>query len=391
MRITLVIVVIVIFALNCSNEGNEESGSLQEPIENVLTLQLSIGLDEDDEDFLLVQPVGICVNDSDYVFVTDENRIKIYDREGKGHTILGGSGQGPGEFTQIGDITINNSGIISATDFRTEAINVFDGNFSFDKRISFQTKKGIKELQAEKKLLTMNIGKVFYLNDEEQFIRVMGLLPPVEPYFIVPSLLLYDNQDTVIELLYYEPKNVVRINNGMGTIPFHGRFYSELLPDNSIIYTNSEIDNRINDDKHEYIIHLFSPETLNETEIIHEYVPEVIHDSVKVNYIERMKDLNISKEVTEFIVEEMKQRKHYSPVAGIKADLDRIFVFTNQLSDAGEFIVDIFDTMSKKYIQSAYFSVVPQVIKNEYAYSLYGGGKDVYRIEKYRINPRVYN
>ena len=84
----------------CSSDVFAQTVEIQEPLTNVLKLELSFGDEETikNNEFLLAYPQLIMVNNQNDILVFDEDRIKVFDAGGKEKHIFGRTGQGPGEY-----------------------------------------------------------------------------------------------------------------------------------------------------------------------------------------------------------------------------------------------------------------------------------------------------
>ena len=86
--------------LNC-NSGSDVTTSGTEPLTDVLTLELSFGDKDLPDEYLLANPRGIAVNDEGDVFVTDEDRVKVFGDDGKEKAIIGRNGRGQESFGEL--------------------------------------------------------------------------------------------------------------------------------------------------------------------------------------------------------------------------------------------------------------------------------------------------
>jgi hypothetical protein len=95
----------ILFFLSCQN--NSENG-FNEPLTNVFKLEIRFGDDNSKLpiDYTLANPKGIAVNKNNDILVVDENYIKIYKKSGNPLKKIGGTGQGPGEFSRAQGIRI---------------------------------------------------------------------------------------------------------------------------------------------------------------------------------------------------------------------------------------------------------------------------------------------
>ncbi len=94
---------------------------------------LSIGLEEGDEKYMLNQPQDVQVTDDETIYIMDwgDKCIKAYDSEGQYLRTIGREGVGPGEFSTPVYMDISADGKIFLMDGRNQRVVVFDtdGNY----------------------------------------------------------------------------------------------------------------------------------------------------------------------------------------------------------------------------------------------------------------------
>ena len=140
MRYNKSILVAVFIALffNCSGIP-ELQLSNSEPLTDVLTLELSFGEEGLPDEYLLVYPSSISPGDNGELYVNDERRIKVYDNNGEPKVILGGPGEGPGEFRSTFRTYVSSEGNL-ATPYtgNLQVVNIFSKDHTFIKVIDFR-------------------------------------------------------------------------------------------------------------------------------------------------------------------------------------------------------------------------------------------------------------
>ena len=89
---------------------------------------LSIGIEEGDEKYMLNQPQDIKVTDDGTIYIMDwgDTCIKVYDSEGGYLRTVGREGVGPGEFSTPGYMAISSDGEIFLMDGRNQRVVVLD-------------------------------------------------------------------------------------------------------------------------------------------------------------------------------------------------------------------------------------------------------------------------
>ena len=395
-KYNLVVICIALF-FNCS--GNPElQQSDSEPLTDVLTLELSFGDDITilPEEYLLVRPRGLNVNNAGEMLVPDERKIKIYNSNGRAIEVIGSAGQGPGEFSS--NIATNGI-IISPEKYLTvkfgSYINIYDPNNEFLEKIRYNNLPFSAELREMKNWQFWRLSKAAALNNHQRIWEVLTINTGKSNFQVQSQLARYSiqNPDSFVRILVFEDNgNFNELENypGSGNFnyggrqnifnPFYGSLYWSILPDNSIIYLHSEHDKFIDSEgTSEYTINVYSTENYKKTTLSHPFEPVPIPKSEKNTNWTRGID-----------VSNMEAFQFYRPVQQFLTDGFIAFAFTTQKNLEGEFLADIFDMQENKYLRSAYFDIAPDVIKDGYAYVL-KTGQDIFPvIEKYRIDPRVY-
>ena len=84
-------------------------------------------LDTEDENYMLYRPLDLSKDSNGNIFVMDHGnyRIQKFDSNGKYRATIGRKGQGPGEFTNMKCMTIDNNGYLYVVQFPNAKIQVF--------------------------------------------------------------------------------------------------------------------------------------------------------------------------------------------------------------------------------------------------------------------------
>lgn len=388
----ILLVCFIVFLFCCKKTGNENKSLL--PLENVLTRVLSFGADKTalPKEYLLSFPLSISVDENQNIYVLDENRIKVYDQNGKPFSIIGGPGQNPGEFENPENMTMSKSGYISVTGYNSNS--VFNKEHRFLYRRTMRGKRFISEYVRRNNYYSANYLKSYAVNDSTQITQYIFFTAPKNDILYFPHLLVYETPDTTCELLSQEIKLSVVMDNSLAPIPNQPPLIWAILGDNVVVYTDPLKNMPQIGSDCQYYLYLFSPDNFQKKEIRHPYSPAAIPDSIKQNYWKRYaKQFELyppSEKVKSKTAEILGELKYEPIIEDIFTDLDRIFVFTSAINKKDEILTDIFNADTGQYIQSAYFPVYPFIIKDGYLYTA-GKNKDNYHvIEKYKIDPKVY-
>ena len=178
---------LAIVALASCSGGGEGGSSLTQsspPLEDILTLELSFGSDNVPEDFMLVRPRGLAVDNNGDIMVIDEDYVKVYSSEGKPTALLGGQGEGPGEFNRVSDIWYSPNGYYT----------VFGGQFGFTahffrpdrsyiNRVNYMSSRPFLDILAEKNLRPQRPELVFNIGEDERVYSSLDLYLHIQDIF----------------------------------------------------------------------------------------------------------------------------------------------------------------------------------------------------------------
>lgn len=236
---------------------------------------LTIGVEEGDDNYMFGREVFINTDDAGNVYVTDWDKsiVNKYDQDGVYLHSIGGRGQGPGEFQNIGDVGIDAEG----------KIYLYDKS---NKRISFLNKEG-KYLQGIKVIslfenLIIN-SKGFYVGHisdrvEVEKVRswdyVYGLFDDkftlVEEFFRIPTgfrMPTGRDEDSIVEYL----------SGGLSVMAFRPFVTYVLDEKENIIFGYSE----------DYEIKVYNPNGKLSKRIQREHEPITINNEHKKAFLEK--------------------------------------------------------------------------------------------------------
>ncbi|MBN1224645.1 MAG: 6-bladed beta-propeller, partial [Candidatus Aminicenantes bacterium] len=95
--------------------------------------ELSIGVEEGDENYMFGREIFLSTDNDGNFYVTDWNKkiVKKYDREGRFLKTIGRPGQGPGEFQNISEVRFDVDGNIYLNDIANRRISILtrEGDF----------------------------------------------------------------------------------------------------------------------------------------------------------------------------------------------------------------------------------------------------------------------
>jgi len=396
MRLYRMSIPVLLLFFNCSSDVDIQTVEMQPPLTDVLTLELTFGDEKTitKDEFLLAQPLGIAVSPAGDIVVSDETRLKVFDGNGTPKKIVGRYGQGPGEFRLTPSPRISNSGYLAALEGMPapKEINLFSKEYNFIKRMNMRNYAKLKNLLNKDNATLGGVRNIILLSENEIVYSVYANLMSGGTSVYKNNYLVYDINDTLIVLAKYRTETQYRdISTGLGVPkPFAGSFFCAELPERKVVFTQSEYDETVENDNYTFTMTITSLDDFTSEKIVQKYVPVAIPDSIKKQYDE-VWDKRREKTI-KIMQRHVKNTTYYHHVTSLETDGNYIFVFTHKKNELGHTLADVFDAATKKRISSAYFSFIPYVIKDGYAYKIsdYMRKNEFPEIEKYRIAPAVY-
>ena len=409
---TVLKIIIFAFLLNgCSGQTGSNDTSSNDIIEKALTFELSFGADErtTQAEFLLAEPLGIAVNDAGDIYVFDELSIKVYDSSGRDKLMLGGPGEGPGEFEYLGGsipFIISNDGILTVTD--SKGSKFFSQDNKYVDIFTINNNEIYNNWIKENDFFGLSETKGLYLDKSKKIIEASVRIRQQSTEFPYYSLLLFEYDNQFYEIAKYRMINrlqlILKTENNLALpisiiLPFRGELEWGLTNSGEIVFSHPGHDNVRTGENNAYTINIFDPSDLNVRRIERLYEPQVLADSIVTNLDKGI--LNMSNRysfITEKIAEDaidglhdtLEDNIYYAPFQKLITDRNIIYVVTYDYKETSGFLTDIFDIESMEYLRSAYFEIVPDIIKNGFAYRLSKNSDGFDIVEKYKIDPKVY-
>ena len=388
----------------------------QKPLENVFTLELSFGDKDVPSEYLLANPQrSAVVNNAGDIYVFDEYKIKVFDKNGKPKAIFGGRGEGPGEFNNFWGLNISPTGFLTITEL--QSCSIFSPANKFIVKNRYLSSAVFNTLKNEYKFSygagLGSISDIVALSDKVFIIAgnnaTLDNYNEAEEYY---DYLFYADKDIVTVIAKYRNVSTFMYKTGGGGgrmgIGLVGNFRFAVLPDSRILYTHTCHDVKYTSNTAQLTFHIISPEKNMKSEFSFTYKPEAIPDSdiesyepstVEKRNNESAKRMNQTpskmseeqKKMYNDIVNLLKQKKYLPLFTAMQSDGVYLFLRCRTSDNKMSLIRVINAEIGKEvsnFIQSSNFVIY--IIKNGYAY-LSTTPKDGYPIvEKYRIDPRVY-
>ena len=405
-RKILLWILALIFSVSWGIAQQVRTGSKQNATDGkqsqILTLVTSFGDENLPSEYLLAYPLSMQVNTAGNIYVFDEQKIKVYNPNGKPKCIIGGPGEGPGEFGKYPNVLR-----IAPNDFLTTNIdyiyNIFKPDNTLVKKSNIKFNTIFNDFINNNNFELFDIDRILALNENTLVVEcTLGNSSVVKSGMRIEGLVYLTDKDA-----HFITKSEVLWGREGGWVWVHW----SLINESTIVYSSSNfiLDKNIqNTNQPEYILTLSDIARAKKREIRQKYQPVALPDSIKEK-IEQIIDLDKKMMSNQMFVlgaggiesltgmmqtyEKIKNFGQFAPVQKIRTDGTYIFVFTYKTNKNGEIFTDVFDAQVDKYITSVYFPFIPLVIKNGYAYSFndFETNKSLYpKVEKYTIDHSVY-
>ena len=399
----------------------------QESLTNVLTLVQTFGGENDPNtgDYLLASPGDIAVTKNGDIIVTDEKTLKIYDASGKGKAILGGRGEGPGEFSMSSTIisipalgtivpnpiTVNVSpqGFITAFELPSgnTYYNVYTSGYRTHNRCRVSSNPQISAY-LENTGYTSSGTKIqnvvflnenltlFHLNTSNGFEEVFGF-----------------DDGKEFHVIKQNPRpGVFSLSTGQIVSEPDAKLHFVLLPTGTIVYCHTYYDSRLDVADDTVTFHIVNLDPFSEQTVQLPNQPVLLAEEeirtvsgVKENMRKMMgRNIQLDKE-TERQMEEFYSMRYKPAFKTLLLDGNLLFINTFQKNDPAkrdEYYTKVYNVetweMVSGFYAPAWFSghtteryyVERVVVSNGYAYRLHYDYVQFAFIEKYKLDPAVY-
>jgi hypothetical protein len=421
---------LLVFVLFVSASITNSLPQTKNTIENVFTLELSFGDDNLPSEYLLARPGYIAVNNNGDIYVSDENRIKVYTKDGKPKLIIGRPGQGPNEFSGTPNIVISPAGFITAKASGSQS-SIYYTFYTPDNKF-IETKLFDREpylLKIEPQLQYTSIGnnltQVLLATNEKIFYGLLTIHKENEIIGKSYDVLAYEKSGIFKTLIKQEHIStaVARYKGSVSHLSYFGYDMGQLefclLPDNKLVYTNTAFDRRIEKGKGWYKLHIVSLQTSEQIDFEIEYVPVKMEKSViefrqDYNSIKNEKSAVTFKAVDDIMIKRAKAQIYDATFSYMINDGYYVLTAKQFRKDTTR-TIECIDLKTGKKVFSTTFAgnqrteettlrdgrkitekfvdflvTYNSIIKNGYLYKIKSGPNIYPVVEKYRIDPKVY-
>jgi len=434
--ITIICLPFFLSFFNCSSDVDVKTIEMQvdaqtvemEPLTNVLTLMQTFGGENDPNtgEYLLASPGDIAVTKNGDIIVTDENKLKIYDPSGKGKALLGGQGEGPGEFPRSSGLVTTSPGIIlpnpitvnvSPQGFITALAlpplgdatyyNVYTSGYRTHNRYRVLSNPQISAYLENTGYTSRRIiiQKVVFLNENLTLFHLYKS-DSLEEVFGFD-----DGKEFHVIKRYPKPGvfSSGRERFGVGT---DAQLHFVLLPTGTIVYCHTYYDSRLDVADDTVTFHIVNLDPFSEKTVQLTNQPVLLAEEeirtvsgFKENRRRMMgRNIQLDKE-TERQMEEFFAMRYKPAFKTLLCDGDVLFVNTFQKNDPAkrdEYYTKVYNVetweMVSGFYAPAWFSghkakryhIERVVVSDGNAYRLHYDYEQFAFIEKYRIDPAVY-
>lgn len=400
----LVLLFVMFSSISCTS-GTDEYVEIDVPIyKDIFTLDLTIEDGDTESEPILVEPSGIAINNEGYIYVSDEECVKVFNSQGQFIQQIGREGQGPGEFVAAFGVTTGPTGVLTAMDILWE-FNIYSPDGSFLRKSRYRVEDLTKNYIQEEGFTFTMLNDVISLDREEQIIDLFALDLINQEKYPAFEQLLFVKSDTLMELCQYHTRNSVKLSESSNSsINLSGDFLWSMTDAGQIVYTETGIDYSHDGKGSRYFLNLVTLDDLERDTIAVPYttlrIPAACKSRYEFSIVVMGEVINI--DIDPELLKMEQQTEFYPPLKFLLTDGNRLFGFHYSVLDSiwhdmdeeGKMIpctADIIDLDSGLLIARAEFPFIPDVISDEHAYLLNAPDDDFPSIQRYRIDPRIYN
>jgi len=311
--LNFVMVLLLLLFIHCSSETGVPGIDTRPPLESVLTLELTFGseLYDTKDEFLLARPWEMDISSEGDIAIVDEEKIKIFDKFGKGKKIVGGRGQGPGEFDFSPTLFFGPTGYLIALSKSPMGTyyNLYAPDYQFIEKKNTRNKQPLIDILQTKVpgIKRFEVNKIIPLNKSEMVYSVYFFDSQGKTRFIS---IIHEKDEKITEL-YHAKDPITFVGGGLISISaFMGYMYWHVIPGRKIMYINTDDDIHDENEGSFYTINVLSIDTGEVKQISKRFTPYIFTDDWEKEYIYRMESRNrqINREMIKFLKE-----KKYMP------------------------------------------------------------------------------
>ena len=385
----LLLLFIFLTILNCGSSPDFTGDNTIVILENVFEHEFTFGDDDALGDYLLANPRGIIVANNGDIIIADENRLKVFDKEGSPKKLIGGRGEGPGEFGPYPIPTVTYNGYITVREALSNVVdyNFYTPDYTFiEKKFAWRTQE--RRILREKFNLILRLPEnLFVYSSTEKIIHTdTQSIEERTPMWSIIHII----EDSLSLIAHYENKEIIGSGPRAGQLPEYGELHMALLPDKRIVFANTGEHKVFENETWFYSLYIHDLKTNERIEIRKEYVPVAIPDSVINGDVVRYRGPGNRQQQLKMQRDRLKEIGVYGTFKELLTDNEYMFVVSFETDNERGNVVDVFDSSTGVQVSTCYFPFIPDVIKNGYAYRLLTGDNIFAVVEKYKVKPAVY-
>jgi len=355
-------------------------------------------------DFLLVSPGQLKVKENGDIFLSDEVKIKVYDKNGRGKLILGRKGQGPGEFMDNPPTRLSPAGYIAAlcsNDMNYPYYNVYNPQYKLlykrrfemiHEALKYLKEKNVPEGAHYQVLEVMAI-------DEKRRIYRLSISESNQTNIQKYSLIAYEEETSFVPILFLKfDDKYIRYKNYVYNSPnlLDNSCSFVYLQGNKVLYTSDTENTFISDTLANKIIHIFDIDKKLDEKMTISFTPRKFLEQ-SINFFEKgardqvkrkggsNRDADVFGEMVRKTAE--KQKYNYSISMPDMFKCDGKYVFISIVQKV--FIIDMETQKVVNVIPNLFQGDTPY-IRNGLLYYKEIGQEGYYVVRIYKLNPSVY-
>ncbi|KPK88018.1 hypothetical protein AMJ80_11530 [bacterium SM23_31] len=368
----------------------------------MVTLECSIGGEDfSDLRFILAAPMEAKITMHGDILIFDEFSIKVLDEYGNPKKIMGGRGEGPGEFLKPPTIMISPFDyftVIEPASMNTFFYTIYDRENTFLNEFRFRCSSQLENFLISKDLSWDDFHSAQWLMapDSASLMYSITLCKEGPVYY---KLIAYEDNLRVYPIYFGTNKQHFVYKNRSTVSSFFNEYRTFFLPNNRVLFYDSSENTFESENKGTVTFHIISlPAMQRKTYTVHvESRPRNNIDDF-VDYSSRSR-LRIRGEIDREYYEQMRKYlntyRHSYVLTYILPDYayQYLLFFTAKRDDEGNRYVKVFDIEQEKFISDFYwpFGGAPPDWINDGSVIINAVDSTGFPVvRKYKLNPSVY-
>ncbi len=383
----------------CSSDRGGQIASAVPFHRDILTHALTIDSHDLPDEYQFVNPTGLAVDAAGNVYVTDDSRVKVFDASGEPLTIIGGPGEGPGEFATARNPAIGPQGHLAVQGFWTST--VFDRDGALLKEVMYRAEPAFREYLRERGITFSTMYRVIPLSGEVLLVELKARNYLLESIYCGIEPLLLVLPDTLREIAYYQSRNHIRPRDGGEfSLDFQGELLWTITGRDEAVYIETGLDCDRNADPPDYTLRFIDLQTFERDSLAVPWEPVYIPEGARLMGYgeERFDEIRIR--LSDDAREILRDTDYYPPLKQIFADGPLLYGLAYCASDTAAWLgalsqnggprrADIIDTAARRLLARAEFPFLPDELKHGRVYRIVAPSDDLARIEIYRLDDRL--